>query len=393
MAKLDDTKNLLALYLHHVSELGVSNAFHQWACLSLIAACVANRVCVEVIRGSPLYPNLYVFLIGPSGAGKGVAIDQAMKFLKDYDRRERVNVYSASKVTAEYLITHLAVRGKQGKGSTVYLSTPEMSLSVGRGDRADVFIRTMTELFTGRDYAMSEGTVTRGEHSLRDYCINWIAGTTMEWLNDSIRRQDIAGGFFARIIPALGEPMQRRIPGYPYDADEVMGYLYDRFEMLSRLEGVFALTDEARALHEYWIVERPERSDPLLAPSWSRGPEMVLKLAMILALTDEDAEQLVIRRSHITAAQRLVTESHKALPRLIDEASESDETQGLTVVREIIQRYEVIQHKHLVAYALRRGISPPRLRVIVDGLAQAGFILRAVGPAGQVYAWIKKRRG
>lgn len=393
MNKLSETRNFLKLYMHHVGDSQVPRNFHKWSCLSLIAACVANRVCIEVIRGTPTYPNLYVFLLGPSGCGKGVAIDMALNFLKHPERAERASVYAATKVTAEYLLTNMSVRGEQGKLSTLYLSTPELSLSVGRGDRADSFIRMMTELWNSRDYEVSEGTVGRGKHVLRHYCINWIAGSTEEWLNDSVRRQDIVGGFFARVIPVEGAYAAQRItfPTYPLDYVDVVGYMAEKVDRLLRVEGVFTVTPQALDIHEQWAANHPQPSDPMLAPNWARSNEMVMKLAMLLSLADDGGEDtLLIEPPHMIGAQQLIAEYHKWLPGIIDRASETEETLGFSLVRDLFIRYGQVTHRQLMEFTMKRGLGARRVREYVDTLVQIGHVVRLVGQTGTKYAWVGK---
>ena len=110
---LEETKNLIRLYLHHAGDSEIPPEFHLWCCVSMIAACVANRIWLEKFRGKPLYPNLYTALLGPSGIGKGEAIDTALQFVKD---NPRVNVYNG-KASPQHLIARLGkpVRADDGK--------------------------------------------------------------------------------------------------------------------------------------------------------------------------------------------------------------------------------------------------------------------------------------
>ncbi|MGH7179232.1 MAG: hypothetical protein ACREJC_17780, partial [Tepidisphaeraceae bacterium] len=149
LPKLEQTSNLLALYLHQCGETEVPTLFHVWACLTTIAASVADRVGLEKFKGKLLAPNLYTVLIGPSGLGKGEAIDTALKFVAD---NKTVNAFQG-KATAPYLLDYMGKKQSLGGKKVIanpklFLVTPELSMSVGKGDYADAFIKFMTELYT-----------------------------------------------------------------------------------------------------------------------------------------------------------------------------------------------------------------------------------------------------
>ena len=390
---LDRTRNhdLLSLYLHHAGRSSIPADYHLWTCYSLVAACLGNRVCFERFRDQPLYPNLYVFLIGPSGVGKSAAIGTGRKFVEDPQVSRAVGPLSGLKVTAEYLIDAMARRTKTGEPAVVYLLTSEASATIGRGDRADMFIRTVTELFTGREQMLIEGTVGRGTRVLKNYCLNWLAGTTVEWLNDSVRRQDIAGGFFARVIPVVASvgPPTTAVE-YPDDYDEVVERLHERFQQLTTLNGCFQFSEAADAAFAAWNEGRPRPRDELLAPSYERRPELVLKVAMCRAVMD-DPLNLSIRRHHVADAIKHVDRALRSLPMLIDRAAESPETEGLLWVSTTIRSFGRIQHQRLLSWALRRGMSPKHLDGLISALIQARKVERVPTLMGVYYIWVDRR--
>src|SRR5262249_52836649 len=156
----------------------------------------------------------------------------------------------------------------------------------------------------------NESTVTRGDHALSNYCINWVAGTNHDWLHESIKKEDVAGGFFARVIPVVSRPKGARktFPVYPADYDEVVGHIRDRIEELSYLEGTFDFTARARDAFEKWDEGRLVSTDPLLAPSYERRAELVLKVAMILSVM-EDPTNLALRYHHINNATKFISDT------------------------------------------------------------------------------------
>ena len=83
--KLAETTNFIQRYMHYCGDTEVPESFNLWTCISLISSCVGKNVWIQKFQGRPdevLYPNLYVFMIGPSSLGKDTAANVALGLLK-----------------------------------------------------------------------------------------------------------------------------------------------------------------------------------------------------------------------------------------------------------------------------------------------------------------------
>jgi hypothetical protein len=54
----------------------------KWAAISYVAAAMERKMWVRTM-GADLYPNLYVFLVGPPGVGKGVALHAGERIIRE----------------------------------------------------------------------------------------------------------------------------------------------------------------------------------------------------------------------------------------------------------------------------------------------------------------------
>src|SRR6185503_14290828 len=315
--KLDGTDNLIDLYMAYAGQSEVPPQFHLWCCLSVIASAVSNKVWLEKMPGKRLTPNLYVALIGPSAIGKGEAIDAMLNVVRD---QPRINFYRG-KVTAPGLLDVLAMPGKNGRPSWAHLLlvTPELSWSIGRGEWADGLVKQLTELYGGsidpvREYTRTRGTTLR----ITDLCINWIAGTTREWLLSSIPPDSISGGFFGRMVAVPADynfDLRYYRPIVSADWEVILALLRARVAVLSSLAGAFGMTADALANEQKWYEERPAPTDPDLQAAYKRQHDLMLKLAMILSLAD--GPSLTINSSIIAKAQKLSDSVVRKMPNLI----------------------------------------------------------------------------
>ena len=396
MGKLNETLDLITLYKHHVGEREVPSAYDEWACISLIAACVGNRVWFEKFQGAKLVPNLYVMLVGPSANGKGIAIDDAT--LPYIAHVPMVNMYRG-KATGPFIVEYLGSVQKGGwgvKNSCLYLVTPELSLSVGNGPNAEEFIKLMTELYTGGAYTYQHGTRTRGNVKVSGHTLNWFGASTENWFVSALSKEDVEGGVMGRIA-VIVEPYQDVCipePKRSLDYYELREHIQARIYNLLGVSGQFAMTERARELHNQWYHERRKENMPSeesgLMPTWKRMDDLVLKLSMVQALSS-GRTGLQITGDDFTQAEKWSYRALEAVPRMIALASTTKESEGLQYVRDVIRKTELIQRQMLIRKVAKRGILAVRLQELVNQLEQEGSIETSYANKSTWYTW--KKRG
>src|SRR6185503_13398107 len=387
--KLDGTDNLIDLYMAYAGQSEVPPQFHLWCCLSVIASAVSNKVWLEKMPGKRLTPNLYVALIGPSAIGKGEAIDAMLNVVRD---QPRINFYRG-KVTAPGLLDVLAMPGKNGRPSWAHLLlvTPELSWSIGRGEWADGLVKQLTELYGGsidpvREYTRTRGTTLR----ITDLCINWIAGTTREWLLSSIPPDSISGGFFGRMVAVPADynfDLRYYRPIVSADWEVILALLRARVAVLSSLAGAFGMTADALANEQKWYEERPAPTDPDLQAAYKRQHDLMLKLAMILSLAD--GPSLTINSRIIANAQKLSDSVVRKMPNLISFGTMTPETRGLGVAEDFLRRCAgPVPHSMLLKRLSNRGYDADSVRKIMQTLVEMGKVGRTGFGKGTFYTWM-----
>jgi len=68
-------------FIKHADNLESAEQFRRWAAITTIAAALEQKVWLQT--SAPLYPNLYVFLVGHPGVGKTRTINAASAFLRE----------------------------------------------------------------------------------------------------------------------------------------------------------------------------------------------------------------------------------------------------------------------------------------------------------------------
>jgi len=314
---IDETKDFITLYRYSAGKSEIPAVYHFWCALSVIGACVQDRVWFNKFRSNYLNPNLYLILEGGSGDGKGIAIAHAGHVIGEL--KSELNWFDGS-ITPPQLLQWLRKR------RTIYLVTPELAQNFDFPSMAQRFIRLVTELYSKKE-SHTEGTIVHGFVEIKHQVINWLGGSTKDWLVDSIPAHTIQSGFFGRTLLIHGERSKSRIldPIYPPDNEykEVMQYLREQCEIYTTINGEFKLSDKAEQVRRHWYENRDEPDDPILLPTRNREDDMMLKVAMLLSLADTERlnaspSSLMIDQTHMHRAQQVVSEAQDAIKILAD---------------------------------------------------------------------------
>src|SRR5215471_3055029 len=88
-------------FVQYTDNLESAEVFRRWSAISLIAAVLERKVYVKT--SAPLYPNLYVFLVGNAGIGKTRPISAAQSFARKIEEL----FLGATSMTMASLVDHL----------------------------------------------------------------------------------------------------------------------------------------------------------------------------------------------------------------------------------------------------------------------------------------------
>lgn len=359
-------EGLIAQFAYQCGTVSTPGDFILWSGMALIAACAEDRVWLDRFRGSKLHPNIYVFLIGDSGIGKGVAINEAMDFANELP----INVFTG-RITGAGLIDYMSKPTLPGKRPTsrLFLVSSELRNDIRIGGLAGDFIAQMTEVYLGTK-SFSDVTRTSGTRAVKNPVITWIAGTTPEWLLKSLTIEDIRSGFGARIVPVIVNnwDVPQRKPTYPADVATVERFMLARLKTLCSIEGPFKMSPAAEDIESEWMARRVEMA-PANAderPFYQREPALMLKLAMIFSLSDSDS--LLIRAEHMNHAIRACARLRPGVRQLLGLANVSGRGTEYERIRDLIRRDRVVNRTKLTIVASRRGILANELNAIMSML-------------------------
>ena len=370
-------ENFIDLYLRHTGVSEVPKRFHYWCALSVVAALVGDRVWLNVSQGKQVYPNLYVFLIGPSGCGKGNAIDIAMKLIEGIEETQLYSGMATKQAFIDFLLKDVKAVSPDGMRTAiqpkVYFVTEELAMALPQGELAYGLLTFMTGVFMRPSQPIIEGTRGRGYNKIVKPTCNWLAGSNEAWLVESVPKSAMESGFLARVcLVQARRDRNVRHPRvlYPPDYEDIKAELRRRAEAYVWVAGEYQLSEDAIEVHDQWYLNRPEPEDRALDPSFYRADEMVYKLALLFALTDWDGEfdeqgqcvvDTTVTAAHMTEAIEAWTDLTYDIGGVVNMAATTPQSADVLKVQEMIERAGIISRSQLMQKGQGRGLNKERL--------------------------------
>lgn len=306
------TSGWLGKYLYFSGSLQACARFRFFTAVAVMGAAVNNKVWIQ--RGDKgllpkLFPNPWVILLGPPGYGnKTQTINMGVNCL--HMACEDVKLLS-DKLTPESLVKSLSepvdIKDTIRLGprdATGLIKAPELSVVFGKQQYNTGLVSLITDLYDFREEWVSE-TIMRGRNVLRNICITVLGGSTPDWLQTMLPQDAFTGGFMSRFIIVEMPPTYLKMEGWPTapEQSDMWQSIVDELCEISKLRGEMQWTDGSRQAYiDYYEALRPT-GDRQKDAYRVREVEQILKVAMVLALSDKS---LVLIKDYFDQARMIM---------------------------------------------------------------------------------------
>jgi hypothetical protein len=300
--------SFLSDYRQFTSGLEVPPSYHTFCSLVALSALLERKVYTYKGDYIRIYPNLYVVLVGPPGIGKNTAMEETEKILHHFKLPVSAEAVTREKLimdiqAQESVLSHVPPTDRYRFASPYTIFATELSEFLGAGGIG--MISFLTDIYSRNLYEYR--TKNKGSVFVNGPYLNVIAGTTPDWITTYLKDDIISGGFSRRCIFVYetarygSNPLPKITPEMRAAWDRVMA----RSEAIRKLQGPFKWTDEATKFFVTWYPERLARPDPNLVGYYETKDIQLLKVAMLVALSEGD--ELVLDRHHLIAGLELLS--------------------------------------------------------------------------------------
>ncbi len=253
--------NWLDSWLSYTNVLGSPEIFRKWAGIGILGAVLERKVWART-KGSDLFPNLYIILVGPPGVGKSAVLSQSERLLRQVPEL----FVAPSSVTTASIIDSLALAQRKiirpqstpnfVQFNSLQIVASELGVFLPAYDPA--FMNTLTKLYDGELYEERRRTGKVNHIKIDHPQLSILGGTTPSYLNSFLPEGAWDQGFTSRTVFVFSsEPVHTSIFSDEDDFDHLEQAYIDILHDLKLIGGTFgkiSWTKEAMEAISEWNV-------------------------------------------------------------------------------------------------------------------------------------------
>lgn len=385
------TPHFISTFNELLREVPGSPLFKTWSALWCVSAAIERKLWVTTM-GSPVYPNIYVMLIGSSGAGKGTTMPTARELVMSLgDQR-----VGASSMTSAYVTWAMQANTRQfvnpvtNMGETYHainIFSPELQVLFSQYD-PDMLSR-LTDMWDARDYSEGRKDEKKTFFCERS-CTTMLMGTTATHLHTTLPATAWSMGFMSRTIMVFAPPVARRSLFLSMDSKtraEVLAALKHDLKMISHMKGEYFFNEEAAKLLDAFYTFPGNQGGPPIPDhpnllSYCERRHHQLEKMMILFAAAEDQDNRILTAEHYHLAHELLLETEASMPDVFSASAEgSDLDKANKILHTLWKSYKTNKDRPIpygaVFKVCMRDTTSFHANILFEMLVRTGNIRRA----------------
>jgi hypothetical protein len=307
------TTGWLGEYLRYTDIQESPSGFHFWTGVVLIASALRRNVFLP--WGSiPVFPNHYIILVAPQGrARKSTCISMGRQLVEQVPTIRVLAETSSPEAIVRDL--QLQREDQEYRECSGLLVSSELAVFLGGQDYNRSLLKLITALYDcpsrHRDSKM------RGNTALENVCLNWLGGTTQEWLSHAATEDDFRGGFSGRVLFIVRDDTDRERPEPEQPNVELRDALIASLNTYEDTMRAVGWTPEAKDWWYEWYTTHRRQLNDQQDNLWMRGYHErrdlhTLKLATILSVSEHGTAELT--PDILIQADRILTHEEQFMP-------------------------------------------------------------------------------
>lgn len=373
----------MKLYLDYTKNQESPILFHAFVATSLASATLARRVWVAPapagFEGVPIYPNMYIVLVGPSGrVFKSSAINWGEAIVRDLPNMTLMR----DKLTPQYLLSQLSDTPE------VYILAKELKTFIG----TDSFINGLAAILTNLHDAPDVGeyrTKGAGVYQLIEPCLNILGGSTPEWLVTGTPADATSGGFSARFLYVV-QKEATRVVAFPYKDASLLNQLIQLFYQIANTSGKIPLAPGVWEWYELWYAQLKEEvrdlEDERTLSYYGRKHTHLWKLAMALMALDGRFEFQI---KDLEEANQMLKWLEQTLPLAFQCITYSESTRLNDRIVNELAAHEGRMSRSALLYSMLLYADATEVDRVISTLVQSHVIAREGSTGESTYVLLK----
>lgn len=396
--------NWIDSFVRYSSSIQSPEIFRKWAAIGIVAAVMERKVWART-KGSNLYPNQYIILVGPPGVGKSAVLSLAERTLR---RIPNIHVAPSSLTTASLVDTVvLSKRQIITTGLAVPVSefhslqTVASELGVFLPAYDPSFMNTLTKIYDGEHYEERRRTGKVNHLVIEQPLLTILGGTTPSYLNSFLPDGAWDQGFTSRTIFVYSQEVIKT-PIWSDDVDD--GYrdqfysdLVTDLKVISNSVGKVTWTSDCMKALSEWdshdLAPVPEHAK--LVHYTTRRLAHTIKLCMISSMSRSG--DLFITLEDFQTAKGWLLEAESTMPDIFDRMGTSIDSKIIDDTWFFVQK---LYHKdgkkpvseHLIYAYLRDRMPTNNISKTIEIMVRARDLELVLTSGIPSYAPLKRHR-
>jgi hypothetical protein len=353
--------------------------FRKWTGIATIAAVLEQKVWLRTSR--PMYPNLYVMLVGHPGVGKTRAIREGRHYVKELPEFHLAPISMTFASLVDSLVKSKRVLIRPGEDpleyNSMFICVDELGAFIHKYDNE--MIDGLSAFYDPDPYQQVRRT-SDIHIKINAPQINILCGSTPQNLTDLMPEKAWGQGFTSRLLMIFSD---ERIIGDDFapSAETFSEDLAHDLSIINSLVGQFEVTEAYRSAVNNWreLGELPVPNHPKLIHYVTRRRAHLYKLSMVAAIDRSNA--LILTREDFNIAMGWLLEAESTMIEIFKAGATNADAQAMDEILHFIKindRGHGISEQKITRFASERIPLHSILRVI-DIMESSGQIfLRGV---------------
>ena len=375
-------------FLEYTEILPSPPLLRKWAAISFVAAAMERKIWVRSM-GSDLYPNLYTFLVGPPGVGKGVAINAGERILRAVPDLQvgPTDMTAASLIDAlhEAVRRHTDLRSQTPfvEYNSLTVLSRELGVLVPSWDSA--LMNNLTDIYDGFTVEQKR----RGKElkiKILNPQINILGACTPSYLNQVMPQGAWDQGFISRSILVYSGDHTTRDPFLEDELSEYSARMYN--ELLHDLKSIASeygrlqFTTPAATAIRAWIKGscQPEPTHMKLQSYNSRRIGHLLKLCMVASLSRR-ADKIITIEDYSEALNWLI-EVESSMPEIFKAMSSGGDSGAMEEAWNYVwtiyskERKPIVEHR--IVHFLRERVPAHNVMRVIEIMVKSRMLKTSI---------------
>lgn len=345
-------------FVDHAANLESAPIFRKWAAIATIGAALEQKVWLQT--SAPLYPNLYVFLVGHPGVGKTRTVMACAKFYRELPdfHLSPTSMSMASMVDALVDAKRTIIRLPEGplEYNSMYIVADELSAFMHKFD--DEIIGGLTTFY---DVTVPYAQRRRGNDIkilIKHPQLSILSGTTPSNLLKFMPENAWDQGFTSRVIMVFSDERIISEDFFANSAKAIPPDMVHDLGLINSLSGQFQATEDYKSAINNWrkVGQGPVPDHPKLTHYNTRRLAHLLKLSMIAAV--DVGNQLLLTKEIFNRAMGWLLEAEEVMPEIFKAGANGADSKAMDeiyhyVLASDLKRLGVPEHK-IVNFARER---------------------------------------